>query len=176
MKRDHWTTYKCVRCGVAFLSSVDCKGHFETSHHATRLVAELDAPVNLSREPLDIHQAFQCPLCHDNLKSVEEYGFHVGRHQEHLSLFALPSVEADRKSDTGAGNIGTESARNCGADEKHLNESMEDETPAVIANLTKSDSQGGAVDNVSEKEADESRMLYFYGFAHTNWWRCTTVS
>jgi hypothetical protein len=55
--------------------------------------------VKLSEQPVDIQQGVSCPLCHETLRSAQQYQRHVGRHQEQLSLFALPSRDGDGEAD-----------------------------------------------------------------------------
>ncbi|KAL2257994.1 hypothetical protein VTK26DRAFT_8861 [Humicola hyalothermophila] len=100
VRQNHWATYKCANCDTAFSSSADCKAHFEAHHPASRSAAELEALVKLSRQPLGIRFGIPCPLCHDvMLHSAVQYQRHVGRHQEQLSLFALPSVDIEEEDE-----------------------------------------------------------------------------
>ncbi|KAK4040937.1 hypothetical protein C8A01DRAFT_34994 [Parachaetomium inaequale] len=99
VRQNHWKTYKCISCESPFSSSTDCKRHLETSHPAERSTAELDALVKLSEQLLNIRQGVSCPLCNETLRSVQQYQRHVGRHQEQLSLFALPYLEADGEAE-----------------------------------------------------------------------------
>jgi len=48
---------------------------------------------NLSARPLRAGGGINCPLCGEPLASFEQYERHVGRHQEQLALFSLPSIE-----------------------------------------------------------------------------------
>ncbi len=59
----------------------------------------MEASIKLLAKPVDATQGIICPLCSDKLFSLREYERHVGRHQEQLALFALPSVETDHNED-----------------------------------------------------------------------------
>ncbi|KAM0553411.1 hypothetical protein ACHAPJ_007426 [Fusarium lateritium] len=41
-----------------------------------------------------VEDGLSCPMCRETLHSIKEYQRHVGRHQEQLALFALPSIES----------------------------------------------------------------------------------
>jgi hypothetical protein len=99
VRQNHWKAYKCTTCQSSFSSFADCKSHLETVHPSQRSEAELDALVKLSEQSLDIGQGVPCPLCHEILNSAQQYQRHVGRHQEQLSLFALPSFEPESEAE-----------------------------------------------------------------------------
>jgi len=62
-------------------------------HPTPRPVADLESLAKLSAQPRDMRKGVACPLCRETLSSVREYERHVGRHQEQLALFALPSQD-----------------------------------------------------------------------------------
>ncbi|RYP18301.1 hypothetical protein DL765_004021 [Monosporascus sp. GIB2] len=96
VKQSHWKAYKCpLGCELTFSTFIECKGHLEKTHQQKRTPGELDALAKLSEQPLDIAKGVPCPLCHDVLRSIQQYQRHVGRHQEQLSLFALPSLDME---------------------------------------------------------------------------------
>ncbi len=96
VRQNHWTAYQCRSCELACSSSLDFKRHLKISHLVDWSAAEMDAMVKLCEHPvLDVSKVATCPLCHETLHSVQQYLRHVGRHQEQLSLFALPSMDTD---------------------------------------------------------------------------------
>jgi hypothetical protein len=100
-QQNHWHTYKCLHgCEAELDSRAKCRNHLKTVHNMTSSQsAKLDAFVKLSEQPLDVAKGIPCPLCQDILCSIKKYQQHVGRHQEQLSLFALPSVEGEGLED-----------------------------------------------------------------------------
>ncbi|CAM1510793.1 Fc.00g083060.m01.CDS01 [Cosmosporella sp. VM-42] len=97
MKQNHWTFYRCpaLGCGKSFRSAAACRGHAEQCHSGQMKEDQLDALITLNSESENLSMGFKCPLCNENQRSVVWYQRHVGRHQEQLSLFALPSVAID---------------------------------------------------------------------------------
>lgn len=74
-------------------------------------MADLESLAKLAAQPRDMKKGVACPLCRETLSSVREYERHVGRHQEQLALFALPSqdvvddegdVEEERSDESAA--------------------------------------------------------------------------
>ncbi|EGU86053.1 hypothetical protein FOXB_03457 [Fusarium oxysporum f. sp. conglutinans Fo5176] len=72
------------------------------SHAGSVTTKDLDALVYLSQKPMDIKQGIPCPICAEMTQSTSQYQRHVGRHQEQLALFALPTVESDEKNEGGS--------------------------------------------------------------------------
>ncbi|KAK3303045.1 uncharacterized protein B0T15DRAFT_538931 [Chaetomium strumarium] len=99
VKQNHWKTYRCLLCQSKLSSFADCKSHLEASHPSKRSPGELDALVKLCEQALDISKGMPCPLCREDLNSIPQYQCHVGRHQEQLSLFALPSLDTEGEVD-----------------------------------------------------------------------------
>ena len=48
--------------------------------------------IDLNSKPIQAEDGIRCLLCKETVKSMKEYQRHVGRHQEQLALFALPSM------------------------------------------------------------------------------------
>ncbi|KAH7201534.1 hypothetical protein DER44DRAFT_870355 [Fusarium oxysporum] len=71
------------------------------THAVSVTTRDLDALVYLSQKPMDIKQGIPCPICAEMMRSTSQYQRHVGRHQEQLALFALPTVETDDKDERG---------------------------------------------------------------------------
>lgn len=116
MREAHWRTYHCPSgCGEWFVSRAKCRQHVEATHAMQITPGRLDAQIKLHSEDIDDEASLACPLCGEEQRSVKLYRRHVGRHQEQLSLFALPSLESaegdaepsssssksSRRSDTG---------------------------------------------------------------------------
>lgn len=105
-------------------SPAECKTHFQVHQTDCRgPSAELDAFVKLSEQRLDISKGVSCPLCQDTLYSLKQYQQHVGRHQEQLSLFALPSVEGEEPDeDDNDEDIDSNEAASANSDVLNLEE------------------------------------------------------
>ncbi|KAI3581663.1 hypothetical protein IWW34DRAFT_804322 [Fusarium oxysporum f. sp. albedinis] len=69
------------------------------SHGGSVTTRNLDTLVYLSQKPVEIKQGIPCPMCAEMMRSTSQYQRHVGRHQEQLALFALPTVESDDKDE-----------------------------------------------------------------------------
>lgn len=55
--------------------------------------------VNMSESSKPANAVSFCPLCEEQVSSLREYARHVGRHQKHLALFALPRLDGADESD-----------------------------------------------------------------------------
>lgn len=127
--------------------------------------------MKLSEQPVDIQQGVSCPLCHETLRSVQQYQRHVGRHQEQLSLFALPSLDGDGEADgddqdSDKSDVG-EPVRDFEKSDSRLSW-MDDQTyppseelPEKPEKLEEEDEEGER----SAKEADEAIATYKAGEA-----------
>lgn len=96
MREAHWRTYHCPSgCGEWFASRAKCRQHVEATHAMRIPPGHLDAQIKLHSEDIDGEASLACPLCGEEQRGVKLYRRHVGRHQEQLSLFALPSLESE---------------------------------------------------------------------------------
>jgi hypothetical protein len=119
---NHWKTYHCPGgCDEIFPSAAACKAHVRAAHPDAILNGQLDAMTNLSARPLRFEDGVPCRLCSETLSSRKQYQRHVGRHQEQLSLFALPAppqVEAEggeeRSDESDDGNDDDDGASGVG--------------------------------------------------------------
>ncbi|EXM00559.1 hypothetical protein NOF04DRAFT_3558 [Fusarium oxysporum II5] len=102
VRQIHWKLYSCpLACELEFSSPSECIKHVFRSHAVSVTTRDLDALVYLSQKPMDIKQGNPCPICAEMMRSTSQYQRHVGRHQEQLALFALPTVETDDKDERG---------------------------------------------------------------------------
>ncbi|KAK0716630.1 hypothetical protein B0T21DRAFT_296735 [Apiosordaria backusii] len=102
VQQNHWHTYSCPfgSCNTPLKSMSECKAHFKTHQSSESTQSgEIEAYIKLAKRPLDITAGIPCPLCHETITSAKQYQSHVGRHQEQLSLFALPSADNEDRSD-----------------------------------------------------------------------------
>jgi hypothetical protein len=73
-------------------------------------------------------------MCHENLDSVKKYQRHVGKHQEQLAIFALPSIQSQEED----GGLADDGLDDDGLDEYDSdsdpidNPSLMEETPLVL--------------------------------------------
>lgn len=98
IQQNHWNSYTCLfGCSSTFSSPSQFKDHLFKNHSNSVSQDHADALVKLAAQPLDIKDGIPCPICGDAeiLTSANQYRWHVGRHQEQLSLFALPRSATD---------------------------------------------------------------------------------
>lgn len=91
---NHWKYYVCpYSCSETFKSRSKCIEHVHRSHRAATPAHQLEAVINLSSRPIRLKDGMPCPICQERLESVKMYQHHVGRHQEQLAIFALPTTQ-----------------------------------------------------------------------------------
>ncbi|CAF3590386.1 unnamed protein product [Fusarium graminearum] len=94
--QNHRKAYNCpCSCGMTFRVRSQCKDHINKTHPKTFPTSQLDTMIDLNARPMNEKEGSICPLCQENLSSMKDYQRHVGRHQEQLALFALPSLPTD---------------------------------------------------------------------------------
>lgn len=102
VRQIHWKIFSCpFACDKEFSCASECRKHV-SKHAGSVNTNDLDALVYLSQKPMDIKQGIPCPICAEIMRSASQYQRHVGRHQEKLALFALPTVESDDKDGLGS--------------------------------------------------------------------------
>ncbi|KAF5227593.1 hypothetical protein FANTH_14728 [Fusarium anthophilum] len=93
------------QCRIPRLPKESSDGPFECPFCYTIIVADTRssyALVYLSQKPMDISRGVPCPFCAEMMRSASQYQRHVGRHQEQLALFALPTVESEDNDEGGS--------------------------------------------------------------------------
>ncbi|RSL88315.1 hypothetical protein CEP52_015257 [Fusarium oligoseptatum] len=106
------------------------------SHAGAGTPQELAAMISLSEQPLDIRSGISCPICGVNLNSARRYQSHVGRHQEQLALFALPTLESNEQADTE--DEGQSDVTSIGAKSDHSETRRNEDAPMKEPPLTSS--------------------------------------
>lgn len=97
---NHWKFYFCpYSCSEPFQSRSNCIEHVYKSHSSATPRNQLEAMINLNSRPIRTTDGIPCPICKESLDSVKEYQRHVGRHQEQLAIFALPSSHSQENED-----------------------------------------------------------------------------
>ncbi|KAH6883903.1 hypothetical protein B0T10DRAFT_494006 [Thelonectria olida] len=97
---NHWKVYCCpCSCSEFFQSRSKCREHIYKSHPDAISTNQLDAMISLSSRPIRAEEGIPCPMCKERLRSVKQYQRHVGRHQEQLAVFALPSIQSPDNGD-----------------------------------------------------------------------------
>ncbi|KAI1331474.1 hypothetical protein F5Y16DRAFT_395355 [Xylariaceae sp. FL0255] len=93
LRLKHWVNYKCPfdHCTFHHHSSFDFELHLTEMHLDGTQVRFIPEWVKRAKqlEPPETDEGEPCPLCLDILRSNEEYGEHVGQHQEQLALIGL---------------------------------------------------------------------------------------
>lgn len=77
-------------CSTSFTSKNDLACHLET-HHANLAPTHLESLIGLSERPGSGFRESKCPLCSQKLTTESRYQEHIGRHQEWIALFTLPT-------------------------------------------------------------------------------------
>ncbi|RGP69547.1 transcription factor [Fusarium sporotrichioides] len=77
----------CTASGMEFMRRHEWTLHEIQNHRKTYKY--------LSARTTKEDERVSCPLCKQALPSMKDYQRHVGRHQEQLALFALPSLQID---------------------------------------------------------------------------------
>ena len=93
----HRTTWQCISgCNTLFQHVHDYENHVSTTHPELASATVLAALKVTARKAGSATAQADCPFCTSSM-TVQALKHHVGRHQEELALFALPSnlEEAD---------------------------------------------------------------------------------
>jgi hypothetical protein len=91
---NHWMKWECTRgCNIYFSQEKDLTHHLETSH-AELAKNHINSLVALSARPGSGFRALTCPICIEELTTIDQYRDHIGWHQEQLALLTVP-VEED---------------------------------------------------------------------------------
>ncbi|KAK3685899.1 hypothetical protein B0T22DRAFT_482821 [Podospora appendiculata] len=158
VKQLHWKTWTCPEKGCAgshhFESAMQMKSHILKEHPNASDSKQLESLLLLSEQPKSLGRSAECPLCHAVLGNFTQYQRHVGRHQEDLALFALPSLEADG-SDQDRDEDEEEDVDKSELEESHEAEDVKGEWPDFF----KGDRESG----VEEEPNREPREL-------RSWW------
>ncbi|KAI1369758.1 hypothetical protein F5Y08DRAFT_291266 [Xylaria arbuscula] len=101
----HQRVFRCpYSCRDAdFATSSQLEHHLQKVHPEVSSQRDLSVMLDLCERPMPWPEERDCPLCHQTLRSKQEYGRHVGRHQTELALFALPS-NGQEEEDTDEGS------------------------------------------------------------------------
>jgi len=102
---DHWRVWLCpLGCSHQFHREQDAKQHLESQHYTGSITPRPTAPFSaLNSHPRPSDSPMKCPLCLEVVQGLKAYTKHVGRHQEDLSIFALPDKGLDVDEDDEQG-------------------------------------------------------------------------
>ncbi|KAK3291886.1 uncharacterized protein B0H64DRAFT_408339 [Chaetomium fimeti] len=145
VQQNHWNTYPCLfGCTSIFSSPSRFKDHLANAHPDSVSQGGADALVKLAAQPLDIKEGIPCPICGDAeiLTSANQYRRHVGRHQEQLSLFALPKSATDEDGEIESDDT---------ADGRSLDLSFTRGEPASEGEAVEAASSNGSSNGVSRQ-------------------------
>ncbi|KAH6844729.1 hypothetical protein B0I37DRAFT_167460 [Chaetomium sp. MPI-CAGE-AT-0009] len=99
ISQHHWQSWSCAfNCDRSFPSASDLRQHLSHQHMPSTTDEQLNAVLSLGRRPTAVDTASRCPVCGHTVLGLKLYIRHVGRHLEHLALFALPSLEDENPS------------------------------------------------------------------------------
>lgn len=76
--------------------------HVQDCHHDINNTQQIDKMVSLGARSLMSTTSMACPLCRGSNLTRKEYQSHVGRHQQDLAIFALPSLAAEYVDNEGS--------------------------------------------------------------------------
>lgn len=118
----HMRFWQCGEgCHETFTSKFCFENHQRREHHKTFIPNQSIAFQNMHESQVDAKMTVECPLCQEKTPFFPQYRRHLGKHQEQLALFAVPSdlyqakeeAEEDEEDavDNQIGLDGVESAR-----------------------------------------------------------------
>jgi hypothetical protein len=92
----HRAWWDCVDgCNEKFQSSNDLTEHIRRAHIELTIDGRQDVVVETRRRQVQTGSSAECVFCNAALNSLTLLRRHVGKHQEELALFSLPSYDAD---------------------------------------------------------------------------------
>ncbi|KAK0667758.1 hypothetical protein QBC41DRAFT_323143 [Cercophora samala] len=99
----HWKRWQCLHCSHESDSAIGLRTHLLDQHSETANEFEVEKMVDIGEKKRARNAPSRCPLCQVDIRSIKEYGRHVGRHQRDLALFALPNIaEMDGSDDVNS--------------------------------------------------------------------------
>ncbi|GKU08644.1 unnamed protein product [Fusarium langsethiae] len=121
--QNHRRTYNCpCSCGKVFPARSRCREHVIRLHPDAFPKSQLESMIDLGAQIMESDEGISCPLCKEDLHSMKDYQRHVGRHQEQLALFALPSLQTNNDAEMEDNDSGTYS----GASSEDLNTTIQE--------------------------------------------------
>ncbi|KAI8628243.1 hypothetical protein F5Y19DRAFT_438616 [Xylariaceae sp. FL1651] len=95
LQHKNWRIWHCpFECSESFESASSLRTHITVSHSDRGVEHQPDQVLlELASRPRPLWQFDVCPFYFEDIDNANKYILHVGRHQEDLSLFALPSCE-----------------------------------------------------------------------------------
>lgn len=97
---NHWKSYVCpYSCSETFQSRSKCIEHVYANHPSNTPEHQVKAMINLGSRSIRTEDGIFCPICQERLESMKRYQIHVGRHQEQLAIFALPTTQSQDDDD-----------------------------------------------------------------------------
>lgn len=102
----HRRVWTCVSgCQECFNSREDFEQHLQQSHGHSKNQEQLTSLVDSCEMGAKPDFETNCILCGDSLK-IEHLEQHLGKHQEHLALFALPDISASDMNEVEDSSVG----------------------------------------------------------------------
>ncbi|KAF2875881.1 hypothetical protein BDV95DRAFT_284582 [Massariosphaeria phaeospora] len=98
----HRALWQCIEgCDKKFQSESDYETHVSAQHPDLASPNMLSILKHTSRRGANLFREVTCPLCNMSC-SLRAFQRHVGRHQEHIALFALPIQQEEGETDDGS--------------------------------------------------------------------------
>jgi hypothetical protein len=118
--------------------------------------------VYLSQKPVEIKQGIPCPICAEMMRSTSQYQRHVGRHQEQLALFALPTVESDDKDErVSESDSSAESIDIISNQDEQGNNNIQPEEPPTSYSMLRTDEMTALLPNDPNTSMTNRQNEYF---------------
>ncbi|KAJ4344276.1 hypothetical protein N0V95_006190 [Ascochyta clinopodiicola] len=96
----HLNRWECmVACGETFQSSQSFNEHMRQAHIDSIKPNRIDEVLRSRESQHDLQGEAECVLCKIKLSSYKRLRHHLGKHQEELSLFAIPTQTDDEAED-----------------------------------------------------------------------------
>lgn len=110
MNMQHWRVWDCpFGCPTALNDCRALEVHLRSAHEGELSIERANhVSILSSRTDQDKAQG-QCPMCQKvEIKTVGEYGSHIGQHLEQLALFLLPAMSDFDRNNHGSAKVETE--------------------------------------------------------------------
>jgi hypothetical protein len=92
---DHNKQWSCILCSQVFAARLKLEHHIRQNHHEVSDAKSVQRMINMGETSFTSIVDAVCPLCQEIEPSRKHYQRHIGRHQQDLSIFALPNLPAE---------------------------------------------------------------------------------
>lgn len=114
------TEWRCTFCKVTFDSQETFREHLVLVHNREVASSQIEEFISASKRIVPCDAAKEvCPFCMSApAKTREGFARHVGKHQQDISLAALPNLDASSDGESSSGDSGNDNDNNGNDDEE----------------------------------------------------------